>query len=292
MTHISVLHDPRMAIVEIRGPDAAAFLHAQFTSDVDAMAPGGVALSAWCNPRGQVRNLFWIVRRPGGAGFALVVPAGEADDLVRRLRAFILRAKVEAERTGERVLGACGPGAEAFVADWIGSVPSPGGAIESECRVAIHPPGNPSRFLVLGSGLEPHPVETPDAKWRRIEIAAGIAWLTDESRESFIPQMLNLDRLGALSFEKGCFPGQEVIARTHYLGRLKRRLYRARVEAGPPPAPGDQVRSGDRAAGTFVSVERDRAGEGCELLAVLRIDLVGGRLETEDGRRVRVSPSA
>ena len=117
------------------------------------------------------------------------------------------------------------------------------------------------------------------------EIAAGIAWLTDETRESFIPQMLNLDRLGALSFEKGCFPGQEIIARTRYLGRLKRRLYPGRVAAGEPPAPGDLIRSDGRSAGTIVASEREDAGSGHELLAVVAIELAGGRLECEDGRR-------
>ena len=123
-----------------------------------------------------------------------------------------------------------------------------------------------------------------------MEIAAGIAWLADETRESFIPQMLNLDRLGALSFEKGCFPGQEIIARTRYLGRLKRRLYPGRVTAGERPMPGDPVRSGDRNAGTIMAAEREGADSGFELLAVVATDLAGGRLECEDGRRISLTP--
>ena len=130
----------------------------------------------------------------------------------------------------------------------------------------------------------------PDAEWRRLEIAAGIAWLTDETRESFIPQMLNLDRLGALSFEKGCFPGQEIIARTRYLGRLKRRLYPGRIAAGERPMSGDPVRSGDRNAGTIMAAERDGEDGGFELLAVVAMDLAGGRLESEDGRRISLTP--
>ena len=283
-----MIHDPGMASVEVRGADAAGFLHAQLTSDVTTLAPGRVALSAWCTPRGQVRNLFWLVRRPDGARFSLVAPAREADDLARRLRAFVLRAKVEVERTGDQVVGAAGSGSEAFVAGRVGRAPAPGSAAESGGRVAIRPPGGPDRFLVLGS--DPLPAGTPDAEWRRLEIAAGIAWLTDETRESFIPQMLNLDRLGALSFEKGCFPGQEIIARTRYLGRLKRRLYPGRVAAGEPPAPGDLIRSDGRSAGTIVASEREDAGSGHELLAVVAIELAGGRLECEDGRRISLTP--
>ena len=279
-----------MASVEVRGADAAGFLHAQLTNDVRRLAPGGVALGAWCTPRGQVRNLFWIVRRPDGARFSLVAPAREADDLARRLRAFVLRAKVEVERTGERVAGAAGSGSEAFVAGRVGRVPAPGSAVESGGRTAFHPPVGPARFLVLGP--DPAPAGTPEAGWRRLEVAAGIAWLTDETRESFIPQMLDLDRLGALSFEKGCFPGQEIIARARYLGRLKRRLYPGRVADGAPPRPGDPVRSGGRSAGTIVASERDETGRGYELLAVVAIELAGGRLECEDGRRVSLTPEA
>ena len=285
-----MLHDPGMAHVEVRGADASDFLHAQLTSDVAALAPGTVTLSAWCTPRGQVRNLFWLVRRADAARFSLVAPAGEAEGLAQRLRTFVLRAKVEVERTGDRVLGAVGPGVEAFAAGPAGPLPAPGTAVESGRRITIHPPGAPPRFLVVGP--DPLPAGVPDADWRRMEMRAGIAWLSDETRESFIPQMLNLDHLGALSFEKGCFPGQEVIARTRYLGRLKRRLYPGRIAPGAPPRPGDAVRLEERSVGTIVAAERDDAGGGFELLAVVATDLAGGRLESEDGRRIVLSPGA
>lgn len=285
-----MLHDPGMANVEVRGPDAAGFLHAQLTSDVEALAPGGAALGAWCTPRGQVRNLFWLVRRRDGARFSLVAPAREADDLARRLRTFVLRAKVEVERTGDRVAGAAGPGSEAFVVGWAGRVPAPGAAAERAGRVAVHPPVGPTRFLAFGPDLDERPPAGSEAGWRRLEIAAGIAWLTDETRESFIPQMLDLDRRGAVSFDKGCYPGQEVVARARYLGRVKRRLRLGRVADGPPPAPGDRLRSGGRAAGTIVAAEREETGEGYELLAVLDVDRADGRIEVEDGRRLSLAP--
>ena len=285
-----MLHDPGMAAVEVRGADAPGFLHAQLTSDVEALAPGGVALSAWCTPRGRVRNLFWIVRRRDGARFSLVAPAQEADDLARRLRTFVLRAKVEVERTGDRVTGAAGPGSEAFVAGRAGGVPAPGAAVERAGRVAIHPPVGPTRFLAFGPDLDERPPDGSEARWRRLEIAAGIAWLTDETRESFIPQMLDLDRRGAVSFDKGCYPGQEVVARARYLGRVKRRLRLGRVAEGPRPTPGDRVRSGGRAAGTIVAAEREETGEGYELLAVLDVDRTDGRVEVEDGRRLSLAP--
>ena len=286
-----VLHDPGMASVEVRGAGAERFLQAQLTSNLATLASGEVTLSAWCTPRGQVRNLFWLVRRPDGPRFSLVAPAGEAEGLAKGLRGFVLRARVEVERPEDRVTGAAGPGSETFVSSRVGDVPAPGAAIESDGRLALRPPGLPDRFLLLGPEAPPPPAPAPtsDDEWRRLEIEAGIAWLTDETRESFIPQMLDLDRLGALSFEKGCFPGQEIIARTRYLGRLKRRLHRGWLPAGERPMPGDPVQSEGRIAGTIVAAGQDAAGGGYELLAVVADDAAGGPLASRDNRRISLS---
>ena len=291
MTPPDSLCDPAMEVVRVHGSDAGRFLHAQFTSDVAAMPPGSVGLSAWCSPRGRVRNLFWIVRRPLDAGFDLIAPLGEADDLVRRLRTFVLRSKVTVERSGDRVFGAAGADAELRAAGWTAAVPAAARAAAAGVWYAVRPPGGPVRLLLLGPDHGRPRSGGPDAKWRRLEIAAGIAWLDEVSRESFVPQMLNLDRLGALSFDKGCYPGQEIVARAHHLGRIKRRLYRGWLAAGRPPAPGDRIRSGGGSAGAVVVSERDERGEGYDLLAVLETDRASGRLEAEDGRILAVSPA-
>ena len=282
-----MLHDPGMASVEVRGAGAERFLQAQLTSNLTTLAPGEVILSAWCNPRGQVRNLFWLVRRPDGPRFSLVAPAGEAEGLAKGLRGFVLRARVEVERSEDRVMGVAGPGCETFVSNRVGDVPAPGTAVEFDGRLVLRPPGLPDRFLLLGPEAPPAPMSGDE--WRRLEIAAGIAWLTDETRESFIPQMLDLDRLGALSFDKGCFPGQEIIARTRYLGRLKRRLHRGRLPDGERPMPGDPIRSEGRSAGTIVAAGRDAAGGGYELLAVIADDVANRPLASQDNRRISLS---
>ena len=242
MADSSVLHNPGMASVEVRGAGAEGFLQAQLTSDRGRRSlPAGLVLSAWCTPRGRVRNLFWLVRRPDGARFSLVAPAGEADGLVRELRKFVLRAKVEVERTGDAG-GGSGRGRVRSIRLRPGRRRPCAGVCRRVRRPARAPSRPACRTASFSLGLEAPPAGASGDEWRRLEITAGIAWLTDETRESFIPQMLDLDRLGALSFEKGCFPGQEVIARTRYLGRLKRRLHRGRLPAGERPMPGDPVR--------------------------------------------------
>ena len=289
MTPAPALHSPRMALVDVRGAEAARFLHAQLTSDVEALEPGRISLGAWCNPRGRVRNLFWILRRGTGEDFALIAPEDEADGLERGLRRFVLRSKVAVRRDDVPVFGAAGTEANAFVTDWIGAIPAAGFVVETADRLATHLPVGPSRFLVQGRGFAPRLPDDASAAWRRLEIAAEIAWLDDTSRDAFIPQMLNLDRLGAVSFEKGCYPGQEVIARARYLGQVKRRLYRARIAAGSRPEPGRRILADTRIAGTIVASEETGPNDGHEILAVLRIGLAGARLEVEDdGRGVAI----
>lgn len=305
-----LLLDPHMAVVRVRGADAARFLQAQLTGDVEAMAPGDAGLGAWCNPKGRVRNLFRIAaRRPGpeageadGGGFDLLAPAGEADGLAQRLRLFVLRSRVVVEAGPERVLGVAGAGAEPFVRRAAGDVPAPGRTVEAAADgapggadvLALRPPEDPPRFLLVlgGEAAARYQPSAPDAEWRRLEIAAGVAWLDEATREAFLPQMLDLERLGALSFDKGCYPGQEIVARTRYLGELKRRLYRAEVPAGAAPAPGDRVLAdGGRPAGVVAAAAEADGGGGAALLAVLRIDLAeAGPLALDDGRPVAVAP--
>ncbi len=303
-----LLFDPHMAVVRVRGADAARFLQAQLTSDVEAMAPGDAGLGAWCSPKGRVRNLFRLAaRRPGpgdggGGGFDLLAPAGETDGLAQRLRLFVLRSKVVVEPGPERVLGVAGAGAEPFVRRVAGGAPAPGRTLEAAADgepvggsvLALRPAEDPPRFLLAlgGEAAARHEPSAPDAEWRQLEIAAGVAWLDEATREAFLPQMLDLERLGALSFDKGCYPGQEIVARTHYLGELKRRLYRAEVAAGAAPAPGDRVLAdGGRPAGVVVAAAAETDGGGAALLAVLRIDLAeAGPLALDDGRPVALAP--
>ena len=130
---------------------------------------------------------------------------------------------------------------------------------------------------------EGHPYREPD--WRLAGIRAGLPQVYPETHEAFVAQMLNLDLLGAVSFDKGCYTGQEIIARTHFRGAIKRRMFRFEC-AGPPPAPRTRVLVGEQHAGDVVDAAATR--DGCELLAVISLAQQDAELELESNRGVRL----
>lgn len=272
-----------LALLRATGPDAQAFLQGQLSNDVAALAKvGDVQLSSWSNARGRVFASFLLVR-DAGDGFTLVCPRELAQDLEHRLRMYVLRSKVKIELLPSAPVGLVGAeairgaGLSAAAADdivWQGA-PAAGAQDVLAVRWADRQP----RCLLIGAGAARLMVSLPpqpEHAWWDLDVAAAIPWITSTAtREQFVAQMLNLDRLGALNFQKGCFLGQEVIARTHYLGRVKRRLGRyrpAHAAATGPATPGVAVeaQAADGTwseAGTVVNV----ASNG-DLLAVLQTD--------------------
>jgi folate-binding protein YgfZ len=129
------------------------------------------------------------------------------------------------------------------------------------------------------------PAAYRERDWQLAGIRAGLPQVYPETYESFVAQMLNLDLLGGIAFEKGCYTGQEIIARTHFRGAIKRRMFRFRSE-GPPPAPGTRVLAGEQHAGDVVDAAA--TSEGCELLAVVSLAQQDAELELESDRGVGI----
>jgi len=243
-----------LGLVAARGDDARAFLQRQLTADLDALDPGHTRLAAWCNPAGRVRLLIRLWQLDGE--IHLEAPRERLAAELGRLRMFVLRSKVTLERVEGRWtrLGAAGPEAAEALADRLGLDP-PARPDEVRSAAGIHLarlPGARPRYQLLvpaerggelwrrlGERLRP----VGNGAWRLLELAAGIPRVERPAAERHLPQMLGLEALGALSFTKGCFPGQEVIARAHYRGQVKRALTLLRVAAASPgPSPGEPIR--------------------------------------------------
>ncbi|HSS28586.1 MAG TPA: folate-binding protein [Usitatibacter sp.] len=267
------------AIVAVTGDDAAEFLHGQFTNDVKALSPGRAQWNGWSSAKGRLLATFLLVRRADG--FLLMLPAEIAAAFAKRLSMFVLRSKVkinDESGTLERY-GITGDGAHAFVADQWVSTPAPLEAVENEGAIAIGLDG--SRYVAWvpeSSALATllRKSATPDARerWDREAIEAGVATIVGATQEAFVPQMANFELVGGVSFQKGCYPGQEIVARTQYRGILKRRMAVAHVEGDRRPAPGDSVYSaafGEQSAGTVVNVA-SAPGGGFDLLVVAQIE--------------------
>ena len=212
---------PYLATARFVGEDAGAFLQAQLSADILALQDGENTLACYCTPTGQVLGLLLVGRRADG--YDVAARDVLLPGILQRLRMYVLRSKVQIEATpGRSVVGAAGP---------------------------VY------RFDDHGQPLN-------DAEaWRAGELRAGITWLDESSRESYIPQMLGFDALGAVSFQKGCYPGQEIVARARYLGKVKRKPVIIELEDAPALENGCKLRL-QRAGEWGDAVLVDHAGDG------------------------------
>jgi len=278
-----------LGVLLFEGDDALAFLQGQLSSDVVALAPGDSQWSTYNSPKGRVLANMRLWREPdapSGRTFGALVAADLAGAIAKRLAMFVLRAKVAiAEATGGHVvLGVAGPGASAAMRAAFDVVPAPDKVVTvagGTARALALPDG---RYLLIGiaeaepalrRALAPHTFAGDGNLWRVCSIQAGIPLVTAATTDHFVLQMLNFDALGGVSFQKGCYPGQEVVARTRYLGRLKERLYGFRM-ATAAPASGARLYSpafGDQPCGTVVNAATNAAGDAV-LLAVVQIAAV------------------
>lgn len=257
------------------GADAEKFLQGQLSSDLGGLASGGGQLSAWHDAKGRVLAILRVLA--WNEGYLLVLPASLAAAIMKRMSLFVLRARVELH-FGPAIYGL----RQETAGDWLAAAGlSPAGAHRDQAagsRLAAMPMPADVGWLVAGEtdSLCGPPDAAAAAEWELAELAAGIPEIYPETSGQFVAQMLNLDRLGALSFTKGCYPGQEVIARAHHLGRVKRRA-RLFAAASAPPAPGTTLRGG---GGTVVRAHA--SAEGCLLLAVVPGD-AGDSFALADG---------
>ncbi|MBK1725943.1 YgfZ/GcvT domain-containing protein [Halorhodospira neutriphila] len=285
-------------ILAVAGAEAHDFLQRILTADIPPPGAPRTALAGLCTPQGRLAALARVV--PWGDGYRLILPADGLTDTAQRLRRYVLRSRVEVTEGPDdaQLAQAAGDKARARLAAR-GALPAePGGTAPCGEALLVRLPHAPERYWLLGAAAAladalaeiraALPEAGPEA-WRLAEIAAGIPEVRAGGREQFLPQGISLDLLGGVSFSKGCFPGQEVIARTHYRGRVKQRLYRA-AGAGRPPEPGAPVRDEEQErAGAIVTAAPDRGG-GFAALASLRPEAAAARLWTEGGELAGVEP--
>lgn len=263
--------------LEVRGADAASFLHGQLSQAVLELTPTHAPFAGWADARGRVRALLRVCRDPNR--WLLVTPRDGADDLLKKLRMFVLRAKVTLELATDVGIAALLGDADQWLAVRGVAADTPPNRLARRGElgfIRVGPSywqvlGDPAALAALTAGLG----AASDSAAALAEIRLGIPAITSAVADRFVAQMLNLDALGAVSFDKGCYPGQEIIARVHNLGGVKRR---ARRYAAPtaPPAVGAAVLAGGAPVGEVVRSAAEASG--CELLAVVDHVAVGATL--------------
>ena len=244
------------------GEDAEIFLQGQLSCDVSEVGLRSISYGAYCNAKGRMLASFLFWRDSGG--FAMALSRDLAAAVQKQLSKFVLRSKVKvSDASGSIVLvGAAGAQAEHALA---GVFPDAGASLRlRDGRLLLALPAAEAAGILRGLEL------ADAARWRWLDIRAGLPLITAATQDQFVPQMANLELIGGVSFEKGCYTGQEIVARTQHLGKVKRRMFLANVAAAAQA--GDALYSeelADQVGGTVLNAEVSPEG-GYDLLAVIR----------------------
>ena len=298
-------------LIEAAGADAEAFLHAQLSSDVRALGCERSQLATYNSPKGRVLATLLLWR--SGEGFLVQLPAALAASFGKRLSLFILRSKVRLAAVGDRLvrLGLTGTQAGELLSKAGLVVPDADFGVVSRASSAdamqpdwlLRLPGERYELVVDGTdraialwrslcaaGAAP----AGEAAWQWRAIRSGIADIVPETQDQFVPQMLNYELLGAVSFTKGCYPGQEIVARTQYRGEIKRRTWLLHADAEDPPAPAQSIHApgAGQAVGTVLSAAAAPDG-GYDALGCVHTELAEAaelRLGSAQGPGLRRLP--
>lgn len=216
-----------LACIEVSGADAGQFLQGQLTCNMNELSESKASIAAFCNPKGRVISTLLVVKSFNS--FLLVLPSSLLEKVLKKLQMYVLRSKVQLTDKSRAfsLIGHSGPNA----CDQLALPSMAFDCSQSDDLIDIKLPSPHPRFLCIVKTqshatplLEGFALGDCDA-WRYQDISSGFPWFDISQSEKHIPQMLNLDKLGGISFNKGCYTGQEIIARTHYLGKAKRHLY-------------------------------------------------------------------
>lgn len=242
--------DPEpLSLIRIQGEDAESFLQGQLSNDISKLKADQAQLNAWCNPKGRILAILRIMRSENG--FWALLPDDLAASFTKRLKMFVIRAKVTIEAEPDySKLGLVGA-TDSAIQDLIESGCNVYGVDETRSRCLLI--GNHDLIGRVASQAGSSVLQGD--YWRALDILAAIPQVYSSTAETFIPQHINLELVGGVSFKKGCYPGQEIVARLKYLGKSKKRLMIARINSSRPVAPGDTIYAGDKSdskAGTIV----------------------------------------
>lgn len=301
----TILED--LAVIAVTGDDASQFLQSQLTQDMDAAGPAKAVLAGYCTARGRLLATMIVlpVSADPAEGWLLLVKKDLAQALMQRLGMFVLRSKVTIALT-EQTVAAVPARADDEDGTASGPAACPPGTTQPYTIVRepsegiwISAPTASSqaqqRWWLLPHGDTRIPSSAPGQQaWQAADIAAGLPWVVAGTQELFIPQTLNLDLIDGLSFTKGCYPGQEVVARSHYRGTVRRRMAYARGATNPQATPGTDIFDALQPAnpcGRIINAAND--DDGLHVLMEVQLadlETADFRLETAEGQPLQITP--
>jgi len=276
-----------LGILRVAGDDAATFLQGQVTNDIKLLEGSISQYAGYCSPKGRLLALFLAFVHQ--AHIHLQLDGELVEPILKRLRMYVMRSKVSITDVSDEVvrLGLSGVNSEALLQQLFGGTPQHSHQIMTQDNITlIRLPGDIARFALytqrdnapaLWQTLATHFTPVGKACWDYLEIQAGIPEIVAATQEAFVPQMINLDALDGINFKKGCYTGQEIVARTHYLGKVKRRTMLAHIAStsAAMPKAGDVIHTPDSqdAVGQIVRSAPAPDG-GFAVLAEVRLESI------------------
>lgn len=266
---------------QVEGEDATTFLQGQFSNDINAVTSTAGQISSYCTPKGRMLAIFYICKRDDT--YHLLTSKDVAEEVIRRLQMYVMRSKVViTPMDNASLVGVCND-SQAKVLDTLQLTPTetPYQVSATDDCLCMNVPSISPRYLII-CNQPPEQLEQLNSDdinvyshsyWQWLDIMAGLPSITQNVQEAFVPQMANMELIDGVSFSKGCYPGQEIVARLHYLGNANRRMFRLKATQEEAINTGDDIytQDSDQAIGKFLSVvhEGDNKYSG---LAVLRIE--------------------
>ncbi len=294
-----------LGLISLIGEDASSFLHTQLTNDVQGLSSAQARLAGYCSPKGRLLATFLMWKTDDA--ILLQLPRNLHATIQKRLQIFVMRAKAKlADVSDSRVvLGLVGNAVAATLVPWFPVLPSaPYDKIDNSHGTLIRLANaeNTARYQWITSveiAITAWPQLTQSLpavsarRWRLSEILTGIPQITALTQEQFVPQMINFEVIGGVNFKKGCYPGQEIIARSQYLGKLKRRAVLARVAAINVAEATEVFASADptQPCGMIVNAEAYDVGHSACLMAIKLAALEDGgsfHLGSADGPQLEI----
>ena len=272
MTAETLLSDlSHLGLIKVYGEDAESFLQNQLSNDVRNVTENTAQTSAWCSPKGRIIASFMIFKRDDA--YYLSLSHDLLEHVIKKLSMYVMMSKVTIEDATQSLahFGLSGDKAE----DELASL--------SNNLTVLKISGTPSRFAILGDSNDTQTLQdsiqaAPENYWDYLNILAGHPRISQASSEAWIPQMVNFIAVDGVDFKKGCYPGQEIVARLNYLGKTKRRMYHILIDSAVVPEIGATINSDNsKDAGKILNAVINPEGK-VEALAVLKIAEVSNAL--------------
>jgi folate-binding protein YgfZ len=269
-------------LLELSGDDAVTFLQGQVTNDVKQLTGSSAHYTGYCSPKGRLLALFFAYAQE--SKIYLQLNHKLAEPITKRLKMYVMRSKVVINNISDNTvkIGLSGNDIPLLLSPYFSQIPQQAFEVsQSEFGTLICLPSSTPRYELICAtehaktiwqALKAECKQVGQPSWEWLEIQAGIPDITINTQEEFVPQMVNLDALNAINFKKGCYTGQEIVARTHYLGKVKRRTQLAHAASSTPPQAGDDVKNqANEVVGKIVRSAPAPAG-GFDVLVESRLD--------------------